>query len=120
MVPEDDVVEQLVPASVRDDEPLTAEEVIVAADSEPASLEQPAVQAPATDEPVGDVVPFPTRPPVPPAVLPPTARFDALSAWDEDDERPGAPVPTPRDGLPDVPHLYAVLDDTGETPPVRD
>ncbi|WP_409329531.1 putative bifunctional diguanylate cyclase/phosphodiesterase [Trujillonella humicola] len=136
VVPDDAVVEQLVPASVRDDEPLTAEEVIVAADTEPASLEQPVVGAPAEEgpastaaeepgagpaAPLGEVVPFPVRPAVPPPAPPgpPTAAFDARSAWD-DDEPAGTPVPPPRDGLPDVPHLYAVLDDTGETPPVRD
>ncbi|WP_233498591.1 bifunctional diguanylate cyclase/phosphodiesterase [Blastococcus sp. TF02A-26] len=105
-VSEDAAVEQLVPVEVRSDAPLTAEEVIVAADTAPATLE----------EPVADVLAFPTA--AAPAVQPPTAQFDALADWDGEDD--DAVVPAPRDGLPDVPHLYAVLDDTGETPPVRD
>jgi EAL domain-containing protein (putative c-di-GMP-specific phosphodiesterase class I) len=107
-VSEDAAVEQLVPAEVRSDAPLTAEEVIVAADVAPAPLE----------EPDADVLAFPTAQAA--AVLPPTAQFDALAGWAEEDD--DAPVPAPRRdaGLPEIPHLYAVLDDTGETPPVRD
>ncbi|SEO61216.1 putative bifunctional diguanylate cyclase/phosphodiesterase [Trujillonella endophytica] len=114
---EDAVVAQLVPAEVRNDEPLTAEGVIVGADTEVAALA----------ETTGEVLPF--RPPVLPG--PVTVQFDARAEAEADDTG-GAdaeatdtadpePVLTPRTGgLPDVPHLYAVLDDTGETPPVRE
>jgi diguanylate cyclase (GGDEF)-like protein/PAS domain S-box-containing protein len=104
---QDAAVERLVPANVRDDEPLTAEEVVDAADAEPAPLE----------EPVAEVLPF--RAPVLPG--PPTARFDALAEEDTAAGSDEESAPAPRSGgLPDVPHLYAVLDDTGETPPLRD
>ncbi len=112
-VSEDAVVEQLVPAEVRNDEPLTAEGVIVAADTDIASLEEVAAPEEAA-APAGEVLAFPAPAPV----LPPTAQFDVLA---EDDDASDVSVPAPRTGgLPDMPHLYAVLDDTGETPPVRD
>ncbi|MGY1745079.1 putative bifunctional diguanylate cyclase/phosphodiesterase [Blastococcus sp. SYSU D00695] len=113
---EDAVVEQLVPAAVRADEPLTAEEVIVAADADATPLEEPVAEVLAFPTPT----PTPTSTPAPPG--PATAQFDPRAEWDDDEPAagPADPVPVPRDGLPDVPHLYAVLDDTGETPPVRD